>query len=154
MLNQESPDDAPSRPIDSAFVSTDDLIEAIGDDIKYARKKFEEPEVASLAVDDPFWAEVVAMENATPPESDINPSDADDVPPAASESTSSTTAAISSTSTSDSTAANPSTDKTVEKSTTEEASTDTSRDVSGGSDGKTDGSTDGGSASTGNAQAG
>lgn len=147
----------PSRPFDSSFVSTDDLIEAIGDDIKYARKKFEEPEVASLAVDDPFWAEVVAMENATPPENDINPSDADDVPPAASEGTSSTSAATSSSSTIDSAAAtgvDPSADKTVEKSTTVAASTDSTKDVSGESDGKTDGSTGEGSASTGNGQAG
>ena len=36
----------------------EDLIAAIGDDIRYAKRKFEEPEVASLAVDDPFWEDV------------------------------------------------------------------------------------------------
>ncbi|CAN0023890.1 unnamed protein product, partial [Ascophyllum nodosum] len=40
------------------FNSLEDLIAAIGDDIRYAKRKFEEPEVASLAVDDPFWEDV------------------------------------------------------------------------------------------------
>lgn len=44
------------------FDAADDLILAIGDDIKFAKEKFREPEVAALATDHPFWTEVAEQE--------------------------------------------------------------------------------------------
>lgn len=54
---------------------SDDLIKAIGDDIRYAQDQFLEPDIASLATEHPYWADVTTQEptEAITKEGDVDP---------------------------------------------------------------------------------